>query len=369
MNGKFIRNVILKGLGLFLLFNLVWALIQPVHLGGLSLYNSLLRGRERLPYGETPAESYNLSLYDLNAMFASHVISAGSKPADEYRVIIVGDSSTWGTLLRPEETLAGQLNTAGLTRSGKRVRFYNLGYPTLSLTKDLMIIEKAMHYQPDLILWPVTLESFPKNRQLESPFVANNLDQVRSLQQQFTLDLEVPPQKDNGLQQLYAHSIIGQRRALADALRLQLYGVMWSATGIDQVYPEEYPAAATDLEADATFNSWTGPDLNPVDLSYDVLQAGMEAAGEIPVLLINEPMLVSDGANSGIRYNFYYPRWAYDQYRDQLAGLAEENGWAYLDLWDAVPLTEFTNSAIHLSPAGAAMEKELVLQELQDWMP
>lgn len=360
MDKKFILRVILKGLGLFIAFNLVWVLVQPVGLGRVSLYNSLLRGRDRLPYGETPAESYNLSLYDLDAMFASHVLTTGAKPADEFRVIIVGDSSTWGTLLRPQETLAGQLNAAGLQVQGKTVRFYNLGYPTLSLTKDLMIIEEAVKYAPDLILWPVTLESFPKNRQLDSPIAANNLERIRALQQKYALNLDLPPAAGIPLQAFWQNTLIGQRRPLADLLRLQLYGVLWSATGIDQVYPVEYPAAARDLEADATFNHWTGPQLNAADLSYDVLAAGIQAAGDVPVLLVNEPVLVSTGQNSNIRYNFYYPRWAYDQYRAQLADLAAENSWNYLDLWDAVPETEFTNSAIHLTPAGVGMEASIL---------
>ena len=37
------------------------------------------------------------------------------------------------------------------------------------------------------------------------------------------------------------------------------------------------------------------------------------------MLLVNEPMLISNGANSEIRYNFFYPRWAYDEYRSMLA--------------------------------------------------
>jgi hypothetical protein len=31
---------------------------------------------------------------------------------------------------------------------------------------------------------------------------------------------------------------------------------------------------------------------------------------------------------------------------------AEANDWLYLDLWDLVPASEFTNSAIHLTPTG-----------------
>jgi lysophospholipase L1-like esterase len=69
-------------------------------------------------------------------------------------------------------------------------------------------------------------------------------------------------------------------------------------------------------------------------------------------LLVNEPMLISNGANRNIRYNFFYPRWANDEYRTLLAGHAQAKNWKYLDLWDLVPAKEFTNSAIHLTPAG-----------------
>ncbi len=37
-------------------------------------------------------------------------------------------------------------------------------------------------------------------------------------------------------------------------------------------------------------------------------------AGDVPVLIINEPMFISDGQNSDLRYNSFYPRWAYDQF-------------------------------------------------------
>ena len=57
-----------------------------------------------------PESSYNLSLYNLEAMFASHEIAGQPKPADEFRVILIGDSATWGFFLAHEETLAAQLN-------------------------------------------------------------------------------------------------------------------------------------------------------------------------------------------------------------------------------------------------------------------
>ncbi len=351
-NGKFLRNVILKALALFVAFDLVFAIGNPLPvLARFSIYNHLVPGRERFPFGENSREAYNLSLYSLEAMFTSHELNGGPKPADEYRVLLMGDSSVWGTLLRPQETLAGQLNSQGLSCNGKTVRVYNLGYPTLSLTKDLMVLDKAMAYQPDLVLWPVTLEAFPRAKQLVSPIVANNPQLVHPLIQKYNLALDP---NDPALVQpdFWGRTIIGQRRALADLVRLQLYGVPWAATGVDQVYLSNYVPAQQNLEADPTYQDWQPPSLPEDALAFDVLEAGMTAAGSTPVLLINEPMLISSGANSEIRYNFFYPRWAYDQYRELLGERSKQEGWSYLDLWDLLPESEFTNSAIHLTPAG-----------------
>jgi hypothetical protein len=360
---RFLRNVLLKALLLFVVFNLVFA-AWPVaaSLGRISAYNLLFPGRPRFPFGEDPAVSYNLSLYNLDAMFASHVLADGPKPASEYRVLLVGDSSVWGTLLRPQDTLAGQLNAAGLTScDGRRVRFYNLGYPTLSLTKDLMVLSLAMSYpqgafgQPDLVIWLVTLESFPRNVQLSSPIVANNPALVDGLIQKYGLKLD-PNDPALVKPTFWQDTIIGQRRSLADLLRLQLYGVMWAATGIDQDYPQQYTPAQRDFNTDQSFNNWQPPQLPLDQLSFDVLAAGLRAAGpKTPVLLVNEPILISSGKNSDIRYNFYYPRWAYDQYRAALADKSRQAGWNLLDLWNLEAEQQFTNSAIHLTLAGEAL--------------
>jgi hypothetical protein len=128
---------------------------------------------------------------------------------------------------------------------------------------------------------------------------------------------------------------------------LQFYGALWSATGIDQVYPEEYEQAQIDLEGSEDFHGLTSLQN---ELAFDVLEAGMAIVPN--TILVNEPMLISEGLKSDIRYNFFYPRWAYDEYRRQLAEHAAAQDWQYLDLWDLVPATEFTNSAIHLTPAG-----------------
>ena len=353
---RFIANVLVKALLLFAALNLLFAAWYPMAgLGRISGYNLLFPGRLRFPFGEVPAQAYNLSLYNVDAMFSSLALNAQPKVADEYRVLVIGDSSVWGTLLRPGETIPGVLDAARLQLCGKTARFYNLGYPTLSVTKDLMVLEEAVRYQPDHILWLVTLEGMARDTQISSsPVLANNAARARDLIRRHNLALD-PVDKTLSEPDFWGRTLIGQRRALADLIRLQLYGALWGATGIDQVYPARYTPAQRDFEAGNTaFHGQNGPSLAPDTLALEVIAAGMRVAGSVPVTLVNEPILISAGRNSDVRYNFFYPRWAYDQYRQQLAQAAQANGWTYLDLWDAAPESAFTNSAIHLTPAATA---------------
>lgn len=340
---------------LFVLANILFAVFYPLPtIGKLSLYNLVLPGRDRLPYGDDPARAYNLSLYNLEAMFASHRIDGAKKPKDEYRLVLIGDSQTWGYLLEPDQTLSAILNRANIRLpDGKTIKTYNLAYPVMSLTKDLLILSKALEHQPDMIVWLVTLESFPYDKQLFPPLLQHNPQLVRQLIQQFNLKLD--PQ-DQGLidKTTLDRTIFGSRRDLADWFRLQILGILWAATGIDQDIPENYIARMEDLAADDSFHDLTSP-LDEDVLAFDILQSGIEMAGDIPVLIVNEPMFISQGLNSDIRYNFYYPRWAYDEYRHLLEKRSEQSGWHYLDLWDTIPPTEFTNTAVHLTPYGVTV--------------
>lgn len=352
-------RTLLKGLALYLLL----ALLLPFapQTASISAYGWLFPARPRLPFGETPAQAYNLSLYNLPAMFAAHEISQ-PKGAGEYRVLVLGDSSVWGTLLQPEQTLTGQLNQLSLQVCGQPARFYNLGYPTISLTKDLMLLDWAGRYEPDAVIWLTTLEAFPLEKQPASPLAANNADQIRALIARYGLPLD-PNDPALVTPTYWDATLFGQRRALADLMRLQLYGAPWAATGIDQFYPPDYPAPQTDFEpGDDSYYDLPRP-LPGELLADEVLVAGINNS-PVPVLLVNQPMLISAGENSQLRYNFYYPRWAYDEYRARLQGLADAHGWDYLDLWDLLPAVEnYTNSAIHLTPqAQAALAKTIARQ-------
>ncbi|GAB5489792.1 MAG: hypothetical protein Phog2KO_00070 [Phototrophicaceae bacterium] len=357
----FLGRVILKALLLFGLCNLVFAWIYPLEfLGRLSFYGTIYPARSRLPYSENPPDSYNVSLDNISALFASHDISI--PPADdEFRVILIGDSNTWGWLLNHDETLSATINNANIDINGQTVLAYNLGYPVMSLSKDLLILDEALNYQPDMIIWLVSLESFAPEQQLDSPLAQNNFTRLSLLIEQYELNIDL---NDSRFIQpnFWERSIIGQRRNLADLLRLQNYGLSWSATGIDQVIPETIPLRESDFEEDY---AWYGFDeqssLSENNLAFDVLQAGIEHTGDSPILIINEPIFISEGMNSDIRYNSFYPRWVYDDYRALLQGTADDNQWLYLDLWDRIPAQEFTDSPLHLSTIGTEQLAEIIV--------
>jgi hypothetical protein len=236
----------------------------------------------------------------------------------------------------------------------------------MALAKDLLIVDAIIAAEPDLILWPITLESFPRDKQMTPPLVQNNPERVRRLIDEFKLDLDPQDERLNEPEFL-ERSIAGQRRALADWLRLQFYGFSWAATGVDQAFTEEITPRQSDFDEDLSWQEFSEPaTLGDAELAFDVLGAGQMVAGDVPVLIVNEPIYISRGQNSDLRYNAWYPRWAYDSYRELLASRAAAEDWTYLDLWDGVDPAEFTDSPVHLTPAGVARFTDLLVPSILD---
>ncbi len=363
-----IGRVLLKALILFGLCNLIYALAYPVTgLGQLSIYGVAAPHRVRLPYGENPAQSYNLSVGNLHAMFSATDISRRKAP-DEFRVLLVGDSATWGWFLQPDETYAAQINAAGAALpDGRRVVAYNIGYPVLSVTKDLVLLNYARRYDPDLVVWLVTAQSMRytdengASVQAAAPVTEWNDPFAQTL-----VPRPATPWSDR--------TLVGDRRSLADLLRLQVYSVAWAATGIDHFIPPDYDLRRTDLSDSVAWGGFDRPtNITRDDLAFDIIETGIFVMQSpepqpIPVILVNQPIFISDGDNSDLRYNSFYPRWAYDQYRDLLAGLATENGWTYADWWDMLPPQQFTDTPVHVTPdaAGTIAQRllDLILEEV-----
>jgi hypothetical protein len=349
-NWRFATGVVIKGLILFALANVLYAILNPTPaLRQISIYNVLVPGSIRFP--RSPDYSCNLSPMPLDAMLATHEIAGSRKAPDEYRVLLIGDSSVWGALLKPQDTLGVILNANKLrTASGKQIRIFNLGFPEFSLTKDLVVLSYAIRYQPDLIVWMFNLEAFATDQQLNSVLLQQNLDRVGELTSNYQLPVNPPvPTPTNFADQ----TIIGQRQDLGKWLRLQLNGITLAETRNDYHCASFFEPLRKEFDTDVNWHGLAPKTLTPDDLNFQMLQAGMQIAGSTPVLLINEPVYVGHGTNSHLRYNFYAPRWAYDQYRALLTDHSYAQGWPLVDLWNILPPDVFTDSAVHVTPEGS----------------
>ena len=345
--------VLVKAIGLFVLINLLYAMVQPP-LSELSLYNLLFRGLERLPFsnGNNP---FVASIDNVDAMFASHTITR-RKASDEVRVAVIGDSSVWGENLYLPETLTGQWNQLEMQCGGKTMRVYNLGYPHPSMVKDLIFLKKTTAYQPDVIVWLITLNTLSSKR--VNPVLIENREYAIDLLKRYNLGFSEEKTLAGSGRSFFDKTIIGRRSFLARWIKLQALCLVWSVTGRDFDRPVPVQLTSPDVSDDTNYRNFKeGADLRRIML-VDALAAGHEIADGIPILLVNEPMFVADGLNSDVRYNDFYPRWAYDQYRDVVAADVQGNAWKYLDLWNFIPGGYFTDTALHLNAEGERLLAE-----------
>ena len=177
----------------------------------------------------------------------------------------------------------------------------------------------------------------------------------RVLQLVKTYDLMVPDASNLRASNFWDHTIFGQRLRMKVVFTDQLYGLRWAATGTDI---EVAPVIA--LTRDVTSNSSYYDGFNsPADLNrlvstfqFSGLDAGHNVVGDVPIYYFNEPILIASGKNSSIRYNVFYPRWAYDQYRMRIGQWMSEQNLPYADFWNIIPPSKFANTFLHLTPEG-----------------
>ncbi len=359
-------RLMLKVVFLFIGANLIFAWLNPP-VGKITLYNTIFPGRYRFPYEQEPQyylAGYNAPIYeDFDAMFGAHVISR-KKSENEFRVLLLGDSSTWGITVQAEDTLSEQINRFGLkTCDGRFVRVYNLGYPMPFLMRDLLILDKAMEYEPDLIVWLITLHTL-ESKSAETYFILPHAERYLSLVNRYQLAplklVEALPNRS-----LFDQTIIGKRRRLKNIFFVQAMGVAWAGTGIDN--HEGFDDAAgsgtpPDVERDFSYGRMTiGDDPAPYfnGLRTDIILAGDDMAGQVPIVLVNQPMVITSGLNGEVRYNDIYPRWIYDAYRKFISEWSTTHGQSFLDFWNILPPEDFADRNFHRNASG---EKRLAKQ-------
>ena len=354
-------RLLAKAALLFAVFEVALASV-PLPFGAGSTFGWLQPKRERFPISTLPQVDAALDVGNLDAMFAAHIVTR-PKARGEFRVLVLGDSAAWGLRLRSSQTLPSRLDELDLSCGSQHMRFYNLSFPRPSATKDLMILDKARTYQPDLIVWFVTWYTLMPKARDDHWLIVQNPGEFAKLARRFDFlpkDYRPPTMVDE---------VQIQNSALFRVIRFQLYPLIALATGRDQIVgpPQKLPA---ELSADPTFEGLKPPHLRPQQVSLDQVADFHQLAGAVPVLLINEPMLVVDGVkNSDVRYNNYYPRWVYDQYREYLQAAAKASAWNYLDLWDAMAPKYFEDTPLHITPVGQQLLAQMLAPHMQAFCP
>ncbi|MCB9437971.1 MAG: hypothetical protein H6673_13425 [Anaerolineales bacterium] len=374
-NWRFVRRVLMKTALLLIVVNILYLALNPLpYLSRLTLYNGLFTGRERLPFSELNPDEYSVPLHRLEGLLASHVISDTPKAPDEFRVVVLGDSGVWGWRLQPDETMTACLTDSHVQiPDGRVIHAYNLAYPYPAVLKDALILQQVLVYEPDVVLWFITLKALYIQDQTWHPLVQNNPDLAQHFVEDYAVNLDLSPlfpEPSNLLGELIDlirdRSILGQRRELADLLRHQVYGPAWTLTSYDYEDPRFFRPLSNDLLPNNANRNYThipeGTDL-ATELAWDVLRAVVEIAqgAGVGVLVVNEPIFRATGANSDRYYNELYDRWAYDAYRDLLPIQAAHDGWDYVDVWDALPNDVFSEYSLHYqAAAGCGLMQRLV---------
>ena len=353
-------RVFAKAVGLLLIVDLVLVATDVDPLTSLTTWNTwglVGHGSTRLYTtsgdlpGQLPAE----------ALLAAHALAYAPKTSGEYRIIVLGDSAVYGWRLSDEEAFTGQLNAQDLHVDGKRVVAYNLGYPVPDVPRDVVFLDTALRYKPDMVIWFVSLIGLrgadPAANRVDLDV---NRSHLRRIADRFGLqnwfDAQFAPEPP------WVRWV-----AIHDPGTLAVW--------LDSLLSPLGPSAATQPMARIGGNPvpkaamfYTGqPDVAVPNDSWGFLSAGSTLAADVGtrLLLVNEPILVGIGPNSHLNYDEFYERALYDAYREALSGYEQRHHIWSVDLWNVVPAQYFTDSAHHMDAVGWKIVADHLAIELQ----
>jgi len=339
LNAKNLRKkihplrVLLKALIFFFVF---YVLLISFPGPSYFLFKQLMPKFDKFPvnvvyYSNSTKHGFNvLNVFDINSLLYSHAISSGAKPKNQYRIIFIGDSTVYFG------KIYSMLN--GYKCGGKFLRAYNLGYPGVAATKDLMILQEAMKYSPNLIVWSVTFSIVEDN----VAFLRANPDRFLQLANTYNLS---KASYNSFLKRKPVFNQSGNMRL--DTYLILYYSILRPATG-DQNYIIQ-----------TALNDEAGPTEQVVapgreDHLLSILRAFKEMTEGIPVLLINEP-----------RPSVIVNLDQYKQFRKDILPLSGKERIDFLDLWNLVPDRDFIDH-VHRNDEGETLYGKAVIPAITE---
>lgn len=365
-------RVLIKAIGLLLIFD---ALQIALNLAGAvdqwSIYRALTPPTDRLGLANQIGDPI---WWTLDPLLAAHKI-AQPKAADEFRVIFLGDSATFCLYCRSTEAIPALFTEFDARLDGKRAVGYNLAYPGSDWLKDILILKHALAYQPDAIVWLVTAKGAgdqPLPQEPDAHLITRlNAGELPSLARQYDFDTW-ETERYAAADAWYERSIFTHGGRYRDWLILLARSLINAAVYPGRDLTQEYllpgePVTAKPVQAVAEINSaLPGYDVFP-NRQWALLRVGRQLAHDarVPLLIVNEPIYVATGPHTEVNYNSFYERNLYDRFRAALADFVRQNALPYLDLWNALPAEDFSNTSLHYNLSGNRLVAAEILTALK----
>lgn len=298
-------------------------------------------------------------VFDLALLLRQHELCWRAPAAPgERRVGLLGSSAVFGFPLAAEQTLSADLN-ARLAADDVAAHVFNLAMVNPDQLRDALILDAALPYQLDAIVYPMTLAEFSHLAPTRYPplvkFFAANLDRLAQLGAAPPDGLAEPLQQyqtfiDN---QRALRAPLGWTRDAATLLRaglrdrgrrlaLALTGSAAPADSVTRGRQRTYDCERTKTDTALRYGErWA---------EWNILAAleRLQRERGIPVLIVYWPVAHEP---QGDCYSVRYTNAQVREFGAFLQAQTAQRGLAYVDLHDLLPPALFIDS-LHVSAAG-----------------
>ncbi len=292
----------------------------------------------------------------LDPLLRQHEFCWRDKPR-EVRIALFGDSAVFGFPLPAEQTFSALVNQR-LDAAGIPAHLFNLAWVFTYQMRDTVILHEALAYDPDLIVYVMTLADLTHVAPTAYPiplvrFFELNTDALARLAAAPPAGLQEPVERYRVVADRSRWLVTADRMRqlgyLTRAASRSVAGTLARRVGAEPAAePLPVPARKTAYDCEATlrqnalffqdFEQW-----NPLEDLADI-----RARRGIDVLVVNGP---DEPEPDGECFNRRYSKALFSEYNRWLAAETARLGLPYLDLHDLVAPENFIDS-LHVTAAG-----------------
>lgn len=273
-----------------------------------------------------------------------------ARSPNERRIFAIGNSAIYG-FPWPYESTAIALVNEELERQGVAAHIFNLGFVFTYQTKEAMILSEALRYEPDFIVYGVTLDDYAHL----APFPYLPVTKFFEANSRAVARLAAdPPRSFEEPFRLYRDAQAADVRPYASWIEFRQAGTFvrlaaqqTAKTIRKRMFPSfqeegprigkknpRYDCNKIKRSFEKTYANWN---------EWSMLEylAQLRAETGVEVLVVNWPVAHEP---RGDCYNVRYPNESFEEYLEWMQKKADGLGLAYLDLHDLLDRLEFVDS-------------------------